>query len=474
MKKGSAILQTLFLSFVSLIIIVGFSSWAGYNIKISRDSLEREQALQIAEAGIDYYRWHLAHAQKDYQDGTTSTGPYIHDFFDKSGKKIGSFSLTITPPPLGSSLVVVQSKGQLDYSSTTRTIRGKFLIPSLAKYAVVTNDNIRFGEGTEVFGEIHSNGGIRFDGLAHNIISSAKYKYDDPDHAGAEEYGVHTHIYPTDPLPTSTLPTRTDIFEIGRKIETPRVDFAGLTTDLNAIKQKADADKRYFSASGAMGYHAVLKTNDTFDLYKVTSVSNSPSKHCNNTLDQDGWGIWSISKEDWINNYSFPTSGVMFFEDNLWIDGQINTARLTIGVAKFYDSLPPLPSIIINENLKYTNYDGRDVIGLIAQNNINIGWKSADILRVDAALVAQNGRVGRYYYSPANFFFSKCEPYEKRKEITLYGMIATYQRYGFAYTDGTGYEQRNIIYDANLLYNPPPDFPLAGDKYDLVSWEEIE
>jgi hypothetical protein len=52
-------------------------------------------------------------------------------------------------------------------------------------------------------------------------------------------------------------------------------------------------------------------------------------------------------------------------------------------------------------------------------------------------------------------------------------MLASKERYGFAYTDGTGYITRNINYDANLLYNPPPFFPLTSDEYEVVSWEEI-
>ena len=53
-------------------------------------------------------------------------------------------------------------------------------------------------------------------------------------------------------------------------------------------------------------------------------------------------------------------------------------------------------------------------------------------------------------------------------------MIVTDQRYGFAYTDGTGYQTRNIIYDANLLYSPPPSFPLTSDQYQTISWEEVK
>jgi len=86
---------------------------------------------------------------------------------------------------------------------------------------------------------------------------------------------------------------------------------------------------------------------------------------------------------------------------------------------------------------------------------------------LDAAVVAKNGRVGRYYYS------SSCGSNYIRNTITLNGMIATNRRYGFAYTDGTGYINRNINYDANLLYGPPPSFPLTSDQYALISWEEL-
>ena len=93
--------------------------------------------------------------------------------------------------------------------------------------------------------------------------------------------------------------------------------------------------------------------------------------------------------------------------------------------------------------------------------------ESADTLEIDAALIAKNGRVGRYYYN------ASCHPYNERTKIRLYGMIATNQRYGFAYTDNTGYEIRNITYDGNLLYGPPPSFPLTSDQYSTISWREL-
>jgi hypothetical protein len=62
----------------------------------------------------------------------------------------------------------------------------------------------------------------------------------------------------------------------------------------------------------------------------------------------------------------------------------------------------------------------------------------------------------------------------KRTALTLYGMIATAVRYGFAYSDGTGYATRNINYDGNLLYGPPPSFPQATTQYQVISWQQLQ
>ena len=93
-------------------------------------------------------------------------------------------------------------------------------------------------------------------------------------------------------------------------------------------------------------------------------------------------------------------------------------------------------------------------------------------LRIDAALVAQNGRIGRYYYQGPTG--SRCSPYHTRLAITSYGTLVTSQRYGFAFTDGTGYQTRSLNYDGNLLYGPPPGFPVTSDQYVQLSWKEIK
>ena len=465
LKRGIIIIQTVVFAAVAVIIIGTLASFAATTIKGGRINFNREQAFQAAEAGIDYYRWHLAHAPNDYTDGGEGAGPYVHFLKDREGNTVGQFSLEITAPPPGSTKVVIRSTGLATVdSSFLRTVESSVAKPSIAKYAVAGNNAFRFGAGTEIFGPIHINGGIRFDGLAHNLVSSAATTYTDTDGDACtttNSWAVHTCLSPQDPTSPTSLPPRPDVFEAGRLISQPLIDFSSFTADLAILKSKAQSADGFYqnlAGTGYVGYHIVLKTNDTFDLYKINSWADLGN--CSGTSSS-----WSVGTQTLQGNYPFPVNGIIFLEDHTVVDGQIDGARLTITAA---DLISPIvyKNIIINNDVSYTNYDGADAIGLIGQNGVKVGMISEDNLKIDGALIAQNSSVGRFYYVGSN-----CS-YKNRSIISLYGMIASFARYGFAYTNGTGYATRNITYDANLLYAPPPDFPLTADEYQILSWQE--
>jgi hypothetical protein len=490
-NTGDILLSVLIFAAVAITVIIGLTNWGASMLASIRNVSQREQAFQIAEAGLDYYQWHLAQAPSDYRDGTATTGPYVHNFYDKNGNLLGNYSLTITPPMIGSTIVKIVSKGTLASSTISRTVQKNLAIPSLAKYAVVSNDDLRFGEGTEVFGPIQSNGGIRFDGVAHNLISSARTTYTDPD-VGATRWAVYTTSGTDDPLPSvGPVNNRPDVFMAGRQFPVPQSDFTGLTlglTQLQALAQASAGGKEWLP-SNKSGYHIVFKVSGnvtSYDIYKVNSIQSTPN-NCgeDNTANSQKagprvyqWGTWSIKGKDpsntaqpnqtLVGNYPIPANGVIFVNDHVWVDGQIKNARVTV-VAGIIGNSDPLKNanITINSDLLYTNYDGQDSIGLIAQGNVNVGMVSKNDIRIDAALVAEKGRVGRFYYN------SNCTN-STRNSLTLYGMIATYIRYGFAYTDDTGYDIRNIIYDGNLLYGPPPSFPQATSQYEVISWQQLD
>ncbi|MFA6524733.1 MAG: pilus assembly PilX N-terminal domain-containing protein [Patescibacteria group bacterium] len=478
-NHGFALVMLLVFSTIFIMLLVAASAYVVSQAKVTNAKIREQKTLEIAEAGVTYYRWHLAHVTDDFTDGTGESGPYVHDYYDLNGNIIGQYSLNIIPPISGSNIVTVESTGYLNESpDIKRTIALKLGNPSFSSFAVVANDEMRFGEGTEIWGPVHSNDGIRFDGYAHNIVSSTKDKYDDPDHMGPEEFGVHTHVSPTDPLPPAAVPARSDVFGAGRLFPVAPVDFDGITADLSDLKTKAIANGIYLGASGAQGYHIKFNANDTVDITRVTAQSQCSYR----------WWFWWYSYSDmWsigtqssftYNGQSsiglpMPTNQIIFVEDDAWIDGKIDGQRVTVVAAR-----EPLASasatIVVNNDLTYTNYDGSDVIGLIAQTDVSVGFYSEDNLRIDAAVIAQNGRVGRYYYADRSGYTQNpagCASNVYRDTLTLFGSLASNQRYGFAYTDGTGYEFRNLDFDSNLYYAPPPNFPTVGE-YTIISWEE--
>jgi len=483
-RRGSALAYALIMMAVVSIILVSILQYISSQLKFSLYRGDKEQAFQVAESGMYFYRWYLAHSVsgktaqqiKDFWTGGNPYGvgtPYEAEFFDPEGGAIGKYQIQVQPPDVDSTIVMVKSTGwTYKEPNAKRVVQARFRRPSWSEYAVAANDVMRFGAGTQGYGKIHSNNGIRFDGMAYNIVSSSMDEYDDPDHSGGNEFGVHTHISPVDPLPPSAIPQRTDVFQAGRQFPMPTIDFNGVISDLNNMKTESRKPNGtllnsctstgcYFNETGG-GRRIIFKNNGTFDMCTVNaynSVSYSISKYkkvsnpnqtCNDCSGQC------------LVNYSIPNKGVIFVEDNIWVEGTINNARVTVVAANLLGGTKA-NVYIGNNSLLYTNFDGKDIIGLIAQKNISVIRDSQNNLTIDAALLAQSGRVGRDYYR--SHFYDK-------NSITVNGSIATNLRYGFAYTDGTGYDTRILNFDNNLLYFPPPYFP-TGTEYSIDLWDEL-
>lgn len=501
-QNGSMLITVIAVTGIFLAITLGQVGLVTLRYKLNVRKVAKAQALHVAEAGVNYYRWVLYHDHQEYNDHAeclpgSECGPFEYSYTDDSGEISGHYQLFITPPPAnGSTIVKVRSVGWItDYPAIKRSIEVRCGIPSWSSYSTLADDYMRFGEGTEVWGQIHSNKGIRFDGIAHNIITSSVATTTDPED-GSTQFGVYNVIpSPEDPTPDANVPAQNvpykpNIFMAGRSFPVNAVSFSVLTNYIDEIQglatssgilfdpapsATADPDSvEYFRGCGQSGsfcdagFHITLLTSDQFTIRGVTSVSSNCGTSSN-----------SIGTEDSnIMTYDIPENGIIFVKKKIWVDGNINNSRVSIyAFEKPYES--GVADININNDIEYTNYDGTDAIGLIAQHDINIGLNSegsmsgsADEqeLRIDAGLIAKNGRIGRFYYS------SSCTNYE-RNIITIYGSMATKVRYGFAYICGSdehwcsGYHTRNLRYDNNLTFAPPPHFPTTGE-YTFISWKE--
>ncbi|MFH1236591.1 MAG: hypothetical protein V1685_06710 [Parcubacteria group bacterium] len=483
-QRGYQLILVIVLLFVVGTMGLALSKLLVQQILLNRRQARAEQTYHIAEAGIHYYRWHLAHDPDDFTDGTGGPGPYVHEYTDIDGNVVGTFTLQITPPVLGSTIVAVQSTGQVTVGNIPpRTIEARLGIQSVGQYAVVADDVMRFGEGTEVFGPIHSNKGIRFDGIAYGQVTSTCDTYNDPDHTGPNESCVHTH-----------QPNPSTVFLGGTATGVAPITFSSFTSDLSDLRTLSQNGGVYLGGSGAQGYLLRFRTDDKVDMYIVNS-----QQRCQYRLYGQPWrdysNIWSYNTTSAFQylgtssvGVNLPANGVIFVQDDVWVEGQINGARVTVVAAR-----NPLTTgnatIVVNNDLRYTSNDGSDSIGLIAQTDISVGFYSENDLIIDASVIARSGRVGRYYYedytnAPDNLPTNRFNPvgcgsrldqspagYVHRSVVTLTGSIITAQRYGFAYTDGTGYGIRNLIWDNNVLFSPPPNFPTIGE-YTIMGWDE--
>ncbi len=488
-RQGSVLAYVLIIMSACLILLTSIITFVVSQLQYSMKQHDREQALQIAEGGVHFYKWYLAHqldgrtasqVQAFWASGSVlgKTTPYVADYDN------GQYSITVTPPTTGSTIVHVTSVGYTTANpALTRTVKVRLRRPSWSESAVVANDFMRFGVGTEVFGKIHSNAGIRFDGLAHNLVSSAVERHNDPDHAGGDEFGVHTHVnvppavgvnaaFRPAEAPPSAVPNRADIFEVGRQFPVAPVDFTGVLGDLSLMKSEAQAGRgRYFNNS-EQGRHIILKANGTYDVCRVATtdpfnpVTGLGTNGITNYRRNAGGGTCATCSGLCLTNYPIIDNGVIFVENNVWLEGTVDTKKLTVVAANLVTA--DTRSIFINRDIRYTHADCSEVIGIIGQRDVEITRNSNDFLRIDAALMAQAGRVGRANYTGLNAI---------RDTITINGAIASNQRYGFAWTNAlgdhvSGYRNRNLYYDNNLLYCPPPYFP-TGSNYLIDLWEEL-
>ncbi len=447
-KHGNILLFVMIFGTISVsIIIVGVSGYAVAENSASNRKHDREMALQIADAGINYYRWHLAHTKEDYYDGnsTSTPGPYVHDYKDRNGVVIGQFSLQITPPPVGSSVVVIESTGWLNTRPDSKVkIRVRVGFPSLTDYSFLTATDVWIGDTEVTHGKFHANGGIRFDGIGDAPITSAMATY-----TCKASHGCGNQSKPGvwgDGGPTTYW-----------NFPAPTKDFSIVTSLLAQLQEKAESEGLKLSSSGQQGWRLQFIDDGRVVAYKVLTTDCYKAKDIgdNNFF----WPCIDIKTTDVGTSYDIPANGFIFVDDMVWVDGTVH-GRATVGTSAG-------KSIVLNGNVIYSAKDGTDVLGLIAEQNILIPHNSPENLEVDAALLAQNGGAKRYYY-----------PGDTKDNLFIYGSVITNKMWTWSWVSGggsviSGYENTNATYDANLTYGPPPGFPV-GSEYNLLSWEIVK
>lgn len=467
-KNGYATLYILVFSAIFLVLIFSLLGFVFTQTKIHIAKENKDKALQIAEAGLDYYRWFLAHYPDDLQDGTGAPGPYEHDYLDPEGGAIGKFSLTINGNQKCNTLtsVDINSTGwTYEKPEYTKEVYGKYSRPSVASYAYIINSNVWAGSDREINGRYHSNGGIRMDGTNQSLVTSSVEDWQCTSSFGCD--------------PTETVP---GVFGSGSgsnlwDFPTESVDFVGLTTDFANMKTQAQANGIYLGSVGGesnrRGYHVIFKADGTIDVYRVTRTRYHNSIHIDDT---STWqrDYYIIDSETFLQNYTIPSDcSVIFVEDRLWIEGTVK-GKVTIAAADVtqpnYD-----PDVILRGNIDYTTLDGSDGLTVLAENSVVISPHSPNDMNLRGIFIAQKGYFGRNLY-PCWYSTD-----DQKNSLTMNGSIVSNGRVGtkWGYTvwpwcinEWSGYDTRSNSYDRKLATDPPPLTPYVDDEYEFVEWRE--
>lgn len=447
-QGGTLIMALVFL----MTFTVVFLSLAGLVSRTYHESIlqaQDETAFQIAEAGINYARWRLAHDPENISVAEkTMEDPYAG--------VLGSYEVNFEEPQSGSTIVNITSVGSTANQPSRRvTLKVRYGRLSLARYVSITNGDVRYGGN--ISGAVHANGGIRMEGYSDSLMTSAKETYKCLKTFGCEApYEIKPGIWGNG--------EESELWEF----PVVPVDYEGMTNDLLDISQAAEATDTYYGFSYAYGYQIVFNDDNTFSIFRVTkkepavySCAYVPKWTC-------GYYSHDVKNMSLVETKTVPSGGAIFIEDNVWVKGDIRD-RVTVAAGRFPDKTSTNVDIILNGNITYGGVkDGSRVFAAIAQRNILIPYSGApDNMEINGAYVAQKGSfLRRCYKNGLN---------KLKTSLIRYGMIASNGVPATAWlVDGnvvSGFQSGESVYDSNMLYGPPPYFPTSG-QYQLISWEE--
>lgn len=515
-KEGGFIIPAALGLIIVIMIIAGATfTMVESNLYVVNNNANRQKAFNIAEAGVNYYLWHLSHSPNDYKDGRTGTvsedpelgfGPFEHNYVDDNQVTTGTYTLYIKPTSAGSTVAKVRSIGRVRGSEIIRTIDAYIGAPSFASYGVVSDSALWFGNTETASGPVHSNQGVRMDGASTADVTSANTTYTPPASLGgngSQQPGVWCHTSVTSPVNCNTRS------KTNWRYPVPSVDFNAISGNLCTIKRTAFAANAATSTlanqanacsqtpttrtssylpqratngsyNRARGYLVQLNTNGTYDLYHVNGENDLNSSYTSAlTLAAQGAGI------------AIPASGVIFAEDNVWVrSNPTYHGRVTIAAGRLATSSNA--NITVADDLVYSTKNGQDAIGLVAEGQISIAiyappQNGSFNFQVHAAMIAQSGTVNypNVYFSNT----SRCSRgwINANQTFDFYGSVATRQQWTWTWQRNTscsdavqaapgqyisGVLNNNTQYDYNLLYAPPPSFPITS-SFNILSWREV-
>ena len=473
-SRGYLLVLLLVYGSVFFIILTAFFASIMSQWNITRQYIASERALYIAEAGLEYYKWFLAHYPEDTTHGTGDPGPFTRTFSDPEGDVIGEYEIEATGNFVCGtvSAIDIRSTGRLYGSANAeRTLFARYARPSIAEFSFVINSNVWAGPSRDITGPYHSNGFIRMDGVNHSIVTSQQDRWecdDDQLNCSGAQYNGTTVSEGDDISAIFGSGPGSDLWSN----PVPPINFTNLLIGLADMRDRAINEGGVFIPDTTHhGYRVHFNGDGTFTTQEVSSAP----LHSEYSSTAGSWyqARRIVTGTTNTTTYTIPDDcPVIFIEDNVWLSGEIDR-KLSIAAAN-PGSTGIQPTIVLQDNITYTNSDA----GLlaIAEQDVLLGIDIPNNLELNGIFVAQNGHFGRNHYTTASLPTGYGQ-YVFRDSTTLNGTVVSNGRVGTQWVSGgvsiSGILDRTNTYDRNLVDDPPPLTPLSSDTYRFVEWLEI-
>lgn len=467
--RGFLMLLSLIFGAVFMTVFGGLSFYVLSENRLQSQNASSAVAFNLAEAGLEYYRWHLAHFPDDTENGTGVPGPYTLNYDDPEGGLAGTVTLTINGnESCGQTTSIdLQAVGAAAGSpGATRTLRARYARPSVGTFSYVLNDSVWAGDDRIILGPYHSNGGIRMDGTANSGVSSSLALWN------------CTSSYGCSPASSSASGvigsgTNQQLWEY----PVPQVDFGAISADFGTLKTLAQSDGIYYPrySSGTnqnneaywRGYRLTFNANDTVTVRRVDDLTNLGVTPVNSADDSDDWAL--INDDDPYETRTIPTGcGLIFVEDHVWVEGTI-PSKVTLVAANVVNAGVEPNAYLLN-NIQYEVQDGTDGLTLIAERNILISPSAPNSMTLNGIFIAQGGAFGMNAYD-------SCTYADKTGTLTILGTTVSNKRTGTQWTSfcgsyHKGFQNRIDSFDRRIATDPPPFTPVVSQDYQFVDWKE--
>ncbi|MEK7510655.1 MAG: hypothetical protein AAB582_00250 [Patescibacteria group bacterium] len=464
--RGYLLLLGLVFGTIFITVLGSLASFVLISNRAQTVNTERAMAFAIAEAGLEYYRWFLAHNPGDITNGTGAPGPYVIPYEDPESSTEGTITLDIEGNTQCGQLtsIDINSTGQAEGADVSRTLTVRYTRPSVALYSYILNDTVWAGADRVINGPYHSNGGIRMDGTANAPVTSSLSSWLCTSTFGCSPNQTKNGVWGAGPNQTLW------------SFPVPQVDFAGISADFGSLKTIAQSEGVYLprystgNSNGAAywhGYHLIFNANGTITVRRVSATTQLNVTPINPS--DSGTDRALIQNETFYQTITPPAGcKLIFIEDNVWIEGTVSD-KYTVVAANVTTS-GIAPNAYLRGNTMYQTTDGSDGLTVIAEHNILVTPDSPSTMTLNGIFIAQGGAFGRNYYSSCN------SAYEPKSSLTIRGTTVSNKRTGTKWINGcgnyAGYNNRVDAYDRQLATDPPAFTPVVSTDYQFVDWRE--